>query len=90
MIKTGDKLVCISGNRFYDKGQEYLVGQFINHKYFELFTGDSNECWYATVDRHSIYVSFNSTTAECNDATFATINHENSDWLNMYRSTCSA
>ena len=58
MINTGDVLICTSGNQFYKEGELYTVGDFVNDKYFILFTGHDDEHWYATIGEQGIYVSF--------------------------------
>ncbi len=84
MINTGDKLLCTSGNYFYQEGQLYTVGEFVNGRYFKLATGFEDEHWYATIDDSGIYVSFDCATRECEDARFEAVKGNNEDWLAAY------
>lgn len=70
MINTGDELLCTAGNTFYSAGQTYVVGAFVNDKYFQLLTGYNDEHWYATINNEKVYVSFDSATTVYNDAWF--------------------
>ncbi len=70
MINTGDRLVCTAGNTFYATGNTYVVGDFVNDKYFQLFTGYNDEHWYATLNNEKIYVRFDSITTVYDDACF--------------------
>lgn len=90
MIKTGDRLVCISGNEFYSKGQSYAVGEFINCKYFELYTDNDSECWYATIDDTGISVGFDSIDKDYSTALFSVMNHESESWLEVYENSADA
>lgn len=85
MISTGDRLICTVGNDFYTKGNEYVVGEFINHKYFELFTGINNECWYATIDDSGIYISFDATSKQEAVAWFNIVKDKSDGWLDIYK-----
>lgn len=58
MLVTGDKLICVTGNSYYEEGETYIVGRFVNDKFFELMTGYDNERWYASVDASGIKVQF--------------------------------
>lgn len=70
MLTTGDKLICVFGNRYYEEGETYIVGEFVNDKFFELMTGYDNECWYATVDESGIKVQFDNTFTDQDVARF--------------------
>ncbi|TXD97650.1 hypothetical protein ES754_01285 [Psychrobacter frigidicola] len=67
MISTGDNLLCIFGNDFYVEGGVYTVGDYINSKFFEVMTGDNDECWYAKAECASdcINIRFNSINDAC-------------------------
>lgn len=84
MIYTGDKLICTSGNEFYEAGELYTVGEFVNDRYFKLSTGCEKEHWYATIDDSGIYVSFDCMTNECRSARFNTIKNNPTDCLEAY------
>ena len=73
MIKTGNKLICTDGNEFYQKGELYTVGEFINDRYFELLLEGNNECWYGTVDDKGIYVHFADAINHYSNAWFDTV-----------------
>ncbi len=89
MIHTGDKLICTSGNEFYEEGELYTVGEFVNDKYFELSTGCENEHWYASIDDSGIYVSFDSMTNRYRNARFNTVKDNTTDWLEAYHLLCN-
>lgn len=76
MIKTGDKLVCTTGNACYQKGDVYTVGEYLNDKFFEVQTGCNDECWYATTDKSGIYIRFENIQAEMNDAFFDKVENQ--------------
>ena len=76
MIKTGDKLVCTSGNAFYAEGHVYTVGDFINDKFFELPTGCNDEYWYAKRDSSGISIHFDTMTTKVRDAHFDKLNNQ--------------
>ncbi|WP_367106371.1 hypothetical protein [uncultured Psychrobacter sp.] len=78
MISPGDKLLCTTGNTFYSAGNTYVVGDIVNDKYFQLFTGYNDEHWYASLNHEKIYVSFNSATTVYNDAWFDKLNNKKS------------
>lgn len=78
MINTGDKLLCTAGNTFYSKGNTYIVGDFVNDKYFELLTGYNDEHWYATINDEKIYVGFDSVTTVYSGAWFDKLSHKKS------------
>ncbi|WP_327193284.1 hypothetical protein [Psychrobacter sp. PL15] len=76
MINTGDKLLCRIGNNCYLEGETYIVGKFVNGRYFELMTGSNNDHWYATMNNEGIYVRFNAMRDEFSDAWFDKINNQ--------------
>lgn len=78
MINTGDKLLCTAGNTFYAAGNTYVVGDFVNDKYFQVLTGYNDEHWYATLNNEKIYVHFDSITTVYNDACFDKMNNQKS------------
>lgn len=88
MISTGDKLICTSANNFYELSELYTVGEFVNDKYFKLFTGNDEEYWYATIDDRGIYVSFDCLTRECENACFEPVIDKADNWLEAYKSCC--
>lgn len=73
MIDVDDQLLCVSGNEFYTKGDVYIVGNFVNDKYFELLTGCNDEHWYATEDKRGIKVCFNTKYNDLDDAWFCKV-----------------
>lgn len=78
MINTGDKLLCTAGNTFYAAGNTYVVGDFVNEKYFQLLTGYNDEHWYATLNDEKIYVHFDSAATVYDDAWFDRMNNKRS------------
>ncbi len=70
MINTDDKLLCIKGNAFYAAGDVYIVGEFINDKFFKLLTGCNDEHWYANEERQGVKVCFHADQSTVNDAWF--------------------
>ncbi len=78
MISTGDQLLCTAGNTFYSAGNTYIVGEFVNEKYFQLLTGYNDEHWYATLNDEKVYVHFDSITAVYSDAWFDKMNNRKS------------
>ena len=76
MIKTGDKLICTSGNDFYSVGNVYTVGDFVNDKFFEIATGCNDECWYATRDSSGISIYFDTMQAKMENAYFDKLNSQ--------------
>lgn len=76
MIKTGDKVVCISGNDFYAEGHVYTVGSFINDKFFEIPTGCNDEYWYATRDSSGISIHFDTMATKVSNAHFNKLNNQ--------------
>lgn len=78
MISTGDQLLCTAGNTFYSAGNTYIVGEFVNEKYFQLLTGYNDEHWYATLNDEKVYVHFDSNTAVYSDAWFDKMNNRKS------------
>lgn len=78
MINTGDKLLCTAGNTFYAAGNTYVVGDFVNEKYFQLLTGYNDEHWYATLKNEKVYVCFDSAATVYDDAWFDRMNNKRS------------
>ncbi len=76
MIKTGDKLVCTSGNDFYSEGTVYTVGDFVNDKFFEIKTGCNDDHWYATRDSSGIYIHFETVATRIENAYFDKLNSQ--------------
>ena len=81
MLITGDTLLCTDGNEFYEAGKVYRIGEFINDKYFELPLDDG--CWYGTIDDKGIYVQFNSTLGDYNNAWFEVIEDTNDNNIQL-------
>lgn len=76
MIRTGDKLICTSGNDFYSAGNVYTVGNFVNDKFFEIPTGCNDECWYASRDSSGIYIHFETMQTKMKGAYFDKLNNQ--------------
>lgn len=76
MIKTGDKLICTSGNDFYSAGDVYTVGDYVNEKFFEVATGCNDEHWYATRDSSGIAIHFETLSTKVENAYFDQLNNQ--------------
>ncbi|MDN5620646.1 MAG: hypothetical protein L0G63_09260 [Psychrobacter sp.] len=73
MVLSGDKLVCIVGNPFFEKGAVYIVGDIVNKELFEVRIGSDGEYWYAKKDNEGICVHFNAKETAINDAWFSQV-----------------
>ena len=69
VIVSGDKLICIIGNPFFEEGSIYTVGDVVTKDLFEIKIG-LDEYWYAKKCNERICVHFNSNETAINDAWF--------------------